>query len=50
MKNYAVNTNLQMSTVKWVDHDTNKVKNKVIIIIDGKVLDPNGFLIIKKGA
>lgn len=50
LKNYAVNTNLQMSTVKWVDHDTNKVKNKVIMIVDGKVLDPNGFLIIKKGA
>lgn len=46
---YAVNTNMQMTTVKWVDHDTNEVKNKCIMIVDGKLIDPNGVLIIKKG-
>lgn len=50
LKNYAVNTNMQMRVVKWSDHDTNKEKTKAIMIADGKVLDPNGFLIIKKGA
>ena len=47
---YAVNSNLQMTTVKWVDHDTNEVKNKCILICDGKLVDANGVLIIKKGA
>lgn len=46
---YAINTNMQMTTVKWVDHDTNEVKNKCIMIVDGKLIDPNGVLIIKKG-
>lgn len=47
---YAVNSNLQMTTVKWVDNDTNEVKNKCIMICDGKLIDANGVLIIKKGA
>ena len=47
---YAVNSNLKMVTVKWVDHDTNQVKNKCILICDGKLVDANGVLIIKKGA
>lgn len=47
---YAINSNLQMTTVKWTDHDTNEIKNKCILICDGKLVDPNGVLIIKKGA
>ena len=50
LSNYAVNTNMQMTVVKWSDHDNNKEKTKAIMIVDGKVLDPAGFLIIKKGA
>lgn len=50
LKNYAVNSNMQMQVVKWTDHDTNEVKNKVMLIADGKLLDPNGVLIIKKGS
>ena len=46
---YAFNSNLTMQTVKWTDHDTNTIKNKVILIGDGKLLDPYGVLIIKKG-
>lgn len=46
---YAVNTNMQMKVVKWTDNDNNKEKTKAIMIVDGKVLDPYGFLIIKKG-
>ena len=45
---YAINSNLQMKTVKWEDHDTNEIKNKCILIADGKLVDPNGVLIIKK--
>lgn len=47
---YAINTNMQMTTVKWTDNDTNEVKNKCIMICDGKLVDTNGVLIIKKGA
>lgn len=47
---YAINSNLQMQTVKWVDNDTNEIKNKVILICDGKLVDPNGVILIKKGA
>lgn len=49
LTDYVVNTNKQMTTVKWVDNDTNEVKNKCIMICDGKLVDPNGVLIIKKG-
>lgn len=48
LSDYAVNTNMQMQVVKWVDHDTNEVKNKTILIADGKLVDPHGVLLIKK--
>lgn len=50
LSNYAINSNMQMRTVRWIDHDTNQEKQKVSMIIDGKLMDPNGVLIIKKGA
>lgn len=46
---YAINSNMQMTTVKWTDNDTNEIKNKCIMICDGKLIDANGVLIIKKG-
>lgn len=49
LKDYAINSNMEMTTTKWTDHDTNQVKQKVMVIVDGKLLDPNGVLIIKKG-
>jgi HK97 family phage major capsid protein len=45
---YAINSNLEMKTVKWTDNETNEVKMKTILICDGKLVDPNGVLIIKK--
>lgn len=47
---YAINSNMEMKVVKWTDHDTNEIKNKTILIADGKIVDPNGVIIIKKGA
>lgn len=47
---YAINSNLQMTTKRWVDEDKNVINNKVIMIADGKLIDPYGVLIIKKGA
>lgn len=49
LSDYAINSNLEMRTVKWEDHDTNEIKNKCILICDGKLIDPHGVLIIKKG-
>lgn len=49
LNDYAINSNLELQTVKWVDNDTNEVLNKVIMIADGKLVDPNGVVIIKKG-
>lgn len=46
---YAFNSNLEMQTVKWTDNDTNEIKNKVILIADGKLIDANGVILIKKG-
>lgn len=45
---YVINSNLEMQAVKWVDNDTNEIKNKVILIADGKLVDPNGVVVIKK--
>jgi len=47
---YAFNSNLTMTVEKWRDQDTNTIKNKTILIGDGKLLDPYGVLIIKKGS
>lgn len=46
---YAINSNMELQVVKWTDNDTNELKNKAILICDGKLVDPNGVLIIKKG-
>ncbi|MCL2248669.1 MAG: phage major capsid protein [Oscillospiraceae bacterium] len=49
LQDYAINTNMQMRMVHWLDHNDNKVKNKAIMVADGKVIDPHGILLIKKG-
>lgn len=48
--NYAINSNMSMTMYHYIDHDKNEVVNKGLLIADGKVLDPNGFIIVKKGA
>lgn len=48
--NYCINTNEQIRTTQWVDHDTNQVKTKLYGVFDGKLLDPYGVLVLKKGA
>jgi HK97 family phage major capsid protein len=47
---YGINSNMEMKTVKWIDNDTNEVKMKTILICDGKLIDANGVIIVKKGA
>lgn len=50
LSNYGVNTNMQLTLFRYFDHDTNEWVDKAILIADGKLLDPNGVIIIKKGA
>ena len=50
LNNYAINSNMQLTMVRYTDHDKNEIVDKGILIADGKILDPNGFVIIKKGA
>jgi HK97 family phage major capsid protein len=50
LTNFAVNSNMQMTMFRYLDHDTNEWVDKAILIADGKLLDPNGVVIVKKGA
>ena len=50
LKNYGLNSNMQMTMFRYFDHDTNEWIDKAILICDGKLIDPNGVVIIKKGA
>ena len=50
LNNYAVNSNMQLTMFRYFDHDTNEWIDKAILIADGKLLDPAGVILIKKGA
>jgi HK97 family phage major capsid protein len=50
LKDYGINSNMQMQMFRWLDHDTNQWVDKAILIADGKLIDPNGVIIVKKGA
>lgn len=50
LKHYAINSNMQMVMFRYLDHDTNEWVDKAILIADGKLLDPYGVVIVKKGA
>lgn len=45
---YAINTNMAFGMRRWFDEDRNEWVNKMLTIVDGKVLNPRGFWIIKK--
>lgn len=50
LKNYGLNSNMQMTMFRYFDHDTNEWVDKAILVCDGKLIDPNGVVIVKKGA
>lgn len=50
LSDYAINSNMQLTVKRWPDDDNNLIKTKVMLICDGKVVDPNGFFLLKKGA
>lgn len=49
LRNYGFNSNMQMTMFRYFDHDTNEWVDKAILIADGKLIDPNGVVIVKKG-
>jgi len=49
LNNYVINSNMQMALFRYFDHDTNQWVDKAIMIADGKLLDPHGVIIVRKG-
>lgn len=47
---YAINSNMQFSTVRYMDHEKNEEVTKALVINDGKVLRPDLIYQIKKVA
>ena len=45
---YAINENFGFNMVRYFDQETNEWVDKAIVVVDGKVLNPNGFYLIKK--
>lgn len=45
---YAINTNMAFGMRRWFDEDRNEWVNKMLTIVDGKVLNPRGIWLIKK--
>ena len=45
---YAINTNMEMAMKRYFDEETNKWVNKLLTIVDGRVLNPMGYYLIKK--
>lgn len=47
---YAINTNMQFGMRRYFDEDRNEWVNKMLTVVDGKVLNPKGIYLIKKKA
>ncbi len=45
---YAINTNSEFGMRRWFDEDRNEWVNKMLTIVDGKVLNPRGFYVFTK--
>lgn len=46
---YAINENFGFRMMRYFDQETNEWVDKAITVVDGKVLNPNGFYKILKG-
>lgn len=51
LKNYTMNVQpgMPLTTTSWDDHETNLHKTKVLTAMDGRVSNPFGWVILKKG-
>lgn len=47
---YAINENFGFTMRRYFDEETNEWVDKAIVIVDGKVLNPTGYYLIKKKA
>lgn len=45
---YAINTNMEFGMRRWFDEDRNEWVNKMLTVVDGKVLNPMGYYLITK--
>jgi len=46
---YAVNENFGFTMRRYFDEETNEWVDKALTVVDGKILNPTGFYLIKKG-
>lgn len=49
-KDYVLNTNYQMGVKKYEDKDTDDLVTKAIMVVDGKAVDINSLVVLKKPA
>lgn len=47
---YALNENFGFTMRRWFDEETNEWVDKALVVVDGKVLNPVGYYLIKKKA
>lgn len=48
LSDYVINSNLQMQASRWVDRESNQVKDQLLLIADGKIANPYGTYIVYK--
>lgn len=47
---YAINENYDFTMMRYFDQETNDYVDKALVVVDGKVLNPTGYYLIKKGS
>ena len=47
---YAINSNMQFGMKRYFDEETNEWVNKLLVVVDGKLVNPEGVWLIKKSA
>ena len=47
---YAINENFGFTMRRYFDEETNEWVDKALVVVDGKILNPNGYYLIKKGS
>lgn len=47
---YAINENFGFTMRRYFDEEANEWVDKALVVVDGKILNPTGYYLIKKGA
>lgn len=47
---YAINSNMEFGMKRYFDEETNEWVNKMLVIVDGKLVNPAGIWLIKKSS